>query len=148
MTYRGKKLRSSPPGPRHRPPGTPRCHPLCVWVTEAKNYGAHHLDLVIGHLEHLDPALYSLWLIDTKNCGTHHPRLVTGRTNLHMNRAFYLFCESFMFRTEQPISYILNTVLFWMNFHLQWSILLLCESFTFRVERNMCFVQLCILEIK
>ena len=27
---------------------------------EAKSYGAHHLDLVVGHLEHLDTALYAL----------------------------------------------------------------------------------------
>ena len=30
MSYRGEKLRSAPPGPRHRPPGTPRRRTLCV----------------------------------------------------------------------------------------------------------------------
>ena len=30
MTYRDEKLRSAPPGPRHRPPGTPRRRTLCV----------------------------------------------------------------------------------------------------------------------
>ena len=52
MTYRGEKLCSAPAGPRHQLPGTPR-----LWV---ESYGVHHLDLVIGHLEDLDAALYAL----------------------------------------------------------------------------------------
>ena len=36
MTYRHKKLRSAPPGPRHRPPGAPRPRQLCVMTYRRK----------------------------------------------------------------------------------------------------------------
>ena len=66
MTYRRESLRSVLPGPCHRPPKTPRLIPYALWLMEAKTYAAHHLDLVIGHLELLDAALYALWLIEAK----------------------------------------------------------------------------------
>ena len=38
----------------------------------------NHLDLVIGHLEQLDAAVYALSLIDAKSYGAHHLDLVIG----------------------------------------------------------------------
>ena len=129
ITYRGEKLRSSQSGPHHRPPGTPRHRTLCVMTYKG------------DQLRSTPPGPCHLWFIDTKNCGTHHPRLVTGQTNLHMNQSFYLFFESFLFRTEQSIKLILMFCS-WTPY--------LSKDFAPFSERSVFkrFVQLCIPEKK
>ena len=58
MIYRDEKLRGAPP------------------------------DLVIGHLEHIDAALYALSLIEAKSYGVHHLDLVIGYLK-HLDTGLY-----------------------------------------------------------
>ena len=45
---------------------------------EAKNYRAHHLNIIIGYLEHLDHGLESPWDLNAKNYGAHHLEFIIG----------------------------------------------------------------------
>ena len=47
-------------------------------VVTNKNYGAHHLNSVIGHPEHLDQARSAFQHLDAKNYGAHHVDSIIG----------------------------------------------------------------------
>ena len=51
-------------------------------------YGAYHLDLVIGHLPHLQVALYASCLMDAKSYGAHHLDLVIGHLD-HLDASLH-----------------------------------------------------------
>ena len=55
-------------------------------ATDAKNYGAHHLDSVTGHPEHLDHARNVFRDLDAKNYGA-HTFSITARPICHRCRA-------------------------------------------------------------
>ena len=55
-----------------------------------RSYGAHNLDLVIDHLEHIDTALNALLLIEMKSYGAHHLDLVISHVG-DLDAALYAF---------------------------------------------------------
>ena len=59
MTYRLEKLRSAPPGPRHRVPQTPGCRTLCVITYRHETLRSAPPEPRNRHPEHLDAALYA-----------------------------------------------------------------------------------------
>ena len=80
LTSKCKKLRSAQPRVHHGPPQyldhlwDALCH------VNAKNYGAHNLESIIGHPAHLDHLLDVHWHLNAKSYGAHNLDSIFGHS--------------------------------------------------------------------
>ena len=87
---RAKNLRCAPPRLRHRLPRTPSQALDAVRHLEVKDYGAQHLDSVIGHPKHLDHALnIYLYLNATTNVAFRYEAFHVNSPSVAQNSAVF-----------------------------------------------------------
>ena len=72
------------------------------WHLDAKNYGAHVLDSIIGHSKHLDHARNAFWHLDAKNYEAHYLDFVIAHSDVDANNYNLLF--------KSP-SYVYNNII-------------------------------------
>ena len=77
-TPEAKKLWSAPPKHHHQLPQRPRPRIPYVQHLEAKNYGVHHLDIIIGNPVHLDHVIDASWDLYAKNHKAHYLDSIIG----------------------------------------------------------------------
>ena len=73
-----KNLRTAPTRVHHRAPHKFRPWIRCIPTPRSQNYGAHHLDIVIGYPEHLDHVIDASWDLNAKKHGAYYLGSVIG----------------------------------------------------------------------